>query len=81
MCSGFGYQSIDSFDKSRMKRTSLAGNVRPQPLHQEVQENALLDAGIIRLRPVLITVGSNVSCTFPAGLPRRFVVGTHGYGH
>ncbi len=41
----------------------------------EALEEALLDAGIQRLRPVLITVGATVFAPGPAGAARRAAVG------
>ena len=40
----------------------------------EPLEQALLDAGIVRLRPVMITVGATILALFPAGDSRRAAV-------
>ncbi|HET7872859.1 MAG TPA: efflux RND transporter permease subunit [Terriglobales bacterium] len=42
----------------------------------ETLREALLDAGIVRLRPVLITVGATVIALFSAGRARRAALGT-----
>ncbi len=41
----------------------------------EPLEQAVLDAGIMRLRPVLITVGATVIALISAGVARRSAVG------